>query len=217
VVDLRVCDFVRARLNLWISSGRVAIWRGGNCVDNGCAAAMVESAARSSLRLRSQGGHFVGMDMEHKFGVENLEVDVLLSNWRWLCPNPVTLVARSAFGDLFLRDDAGSVFWLDVAVGSLTKISDSESEFREMAKTDENRQKWFAEADVQAAGQRGLKPDQKQCIAFKTPLVLAKPGVPNPAYIADLYEYVSLLGDVNRQIADLPDGSKVPLEIEPSE
>lgn len=84
-----------------------------------------------------------------------------------------------------------------------------------MALAIENREEWFAESDVQAAERRGLKPIGAQCIGFKTPIVVAKPGVPNPPYIADLYEYVSLLGDVNRQIAELPDGSKVRFELEP--
>jgi hypothetical protein len=43
--------------------------------------------------------------------------------------------------------------------------------------------------------------------------VLAERGTPNAPYIADLYEYVSMLGDVNRQIAHLPDGTKVRLQV----
>ena len=40
-----------------------------------------------------------------------------------------------------------------------------------------------------------------------------KTGTLNPPYIADLYEHVSLPGDVNRQIAHLPDGTTVRLPV----
>jgi hypothetical protein len=43
--------------------------------------------------------------------------------------------------------------------------------------------------------------------------VFAESGAANPAYLVDLYENVSLLGDLNRQISSLPDGSKVRLRV----
>jgi hypothetical protein len=153
--------------------------------------------------------------MDPCFAVEHLELERLLADWRWLCRSPMVLVARNAFGDLFLRDDAGAVFWLNVAVGKLTKVSDCEANFHELASTAQKRQEWFAEADVQAAAKRGLEPNSLQCIGFKIPLVFAQSGSPDNAYVADLYEYVSFLGDLNRQIATLPDGSKVQLRVKP--
>jgi hypothetical protein len=160
------------------------------------------------MRGNIVGSHFV---------VQHLEIERLLAEWRWLCPRAMTLVARTAFGDLFLRDEAGAVFWLDIAIGKLTEVSNSEENFRQMAETREKREGWFAEADVRAAEKSGLKPGPSQCIGFKVPLVLAERGASNPAYIADLYEYVSFLGDLNRQISDLPDGSKVQLRVTPPE
>jgi hypothetical protein len=153
--------------------------------------------------------------MKQWFLVDHLEVERLLSEWRWLCPHRMALVARTAFGDLFLRNEVGVVFWLDIAVGKLTKVADSEAQFREMAETTEKRQEWFAEPDVQASSNRGLTPNASQCIGFTVPLVLAESGSFRTPYIADLYEYVSFLGDLNRQISDLPNGAKVRLRVEP--
>jgi hypothetical protein len=151
--------------------------------------------------------------MESYFLVEHLDVDRLLSEWRWLCPQPMALVARSAFGDLFLRDKAGKIFKLDVAIGQMNEVAESETEFRNLAVPKEKREQWFAESDELAAMERGLKPNQDQCVAFKTPIIFAESGTPNNAYVASLYEQVSFLGDLNRQIAELPDGSKVQLRI----
>ena len=90
------------------------------------------------------------------FSVDHLDVERLLSEWRWLCPHQMALVARNAFGDLFLRDKQGAVFWLDAAVGRLTKVARSEAAFRELAETTEKRVEWFDEPSVHASAERGL-------------------------------------------------------------
>ena len=151
--------------------------------------------------------------MENWFVVGQLDIERLLADWRWLCPKPMTLLARSAFGDLFLRDESGEVFGLDVAAGKLTKIADSEAEFRELAASQEKRAEWFRESAEQSALARGLKPDATQCIGFSVPIIFAESGSPDTPYVADLYEHISFLGDLNRQISSLPDGAKVRLRV----
>jgi hypothetical protein len=137
----------------------------------------------------------------------------LLVDWLWLCKEPMALLARNAFRDLFLRDESGHVHQLDVAIGNLTKVADSEAQFRELALSVERQEEWFAVADEKAAIARGLEPNKTQCIGFSVPLVFAESGTSDTAYVADLYEHVSFLGDLNRQIADLPEGAKVRLRI----
>jgi hypothetical protein len=154
--------------------------------------------------------------MENWFGVAHLDVERLLVEWRWLCSKPMTLIARNAYADLFLRDESGEIYQLDVAVGKLAKVADSEAQFHELATTPEKRTEWFAEVDEQAAAARGLKPTVTQCIGFSVPLVFAQGGSPNNTpYVVDLYEHVSFLGDLHRQISDVPDGGKVRLVIAP--
>jgi len=64
-----------------------------------------------------------------------------------------------------------------------------------------------------AFGKRGLNPGMSQCIGFSVPAVFAEGGRPETAYVADLYDYVSFLGDLHRQILDLRDGSQVQLRV----
>jgi hypothetical protein len=142
-------------------------------------------------------------DMADWFAVESLDVEQLLGEWRWLCAGAVSLIARDAFGDLFLRDSEGLIFRLDVAIGKLVKVADSEAQFRELATG--KREEWFAESDEASAAAQGLKPKMNECIGFTLPIVLRSTSTkPTSPYIADLYEYVSFLGDFNRQIAGLP-------------
>ena len=93
--------------------------------------------------------------IEQAFHVDDLSVDQLLVDWRWLCSEPVSLVARNVFGDLFLRNVEGKVLWLQVAVGKLSEITDSESQFRDLLKQDTNRETWLAETDAHAIAERG--------------------------------------------------------------
>jgi hypothetical protein len=132
------------------------------------------------------------------FPVNHLDVERLLGNWRWLCPNKMRLVARGAFGDLFLCDEEGQVFWLDVGGGVITKLTDSQSRFQACLKVDELREHWFGERDEWGAATRGFVPDPDQCIAFTHPLVFKGSGTGNTIYLVDLYEGVSFLGDLHR-------------------
>jgi hypothetical protein len=148
------------------------------------------------------------------FPVDHLDVERLLTEWRWLCPQKLQLISRSAFGDLVLCDHKGCVYHLDVDVGQIIKITDTEDQFRTMFQDAEFREKWFSEADEREAALRGLIPNADQCIAFSTPLVL-KTGMDAKPYIADLYECVSFLGDINEQIRNLPDGTEITFKFGP--
>jgi hypothetical protein len=79
------------------------------------------------------------------------------------------LVAGNAYADQFLCDETGDLFRLDIAVGKLTKVADSEAQFRELAEAKEKREECFAESDEQAAAARGLKPNANECIGFSMP------------------------------------------------
>src|SRR5258708_21187172 len=149
--------------------------------------------------------------MERYFLVDHLDVDRLLSEWRWLCPQPMALVARSAFGDLFLRDEAGKICKLDIAIGQLNEVASSETQFRELARTKEKREEWFAESDELAAMERSLRPNLEQCVAFKTPILFAVAGTSNNAYDGSLLKQFYSLGDLNCLLYEFPVGSHMPL------
>lgn len=152
--------------------------------------------------------------MERPFNIEQLDVDRLLEQWRWLSSDPMTLVARNGFGDMFLRTTKGTILWLNVGDGILTEIAESELDFENALAESAKRELWFAEQQLAAFAENGLKPNDLQCVGFKTPVVFAESAnVPKNAYIADLYEQVSFLGDLHRQIADSPNGAKVRLKV----
>ncbi|HLW54906.1 MAG TPA: hypothetical protein VKW06_18870 [Candidatus Angelobacter sp.] len=147
------------------------------------------------------------------FQVSHLDVERLLAEWRWLCPGPMTLVARNAFADLFLRDAQGHIFRLDVGLGQLTRVAESETEFRERAKTPDKREEWFAESDEKAAAARGFTPDANESISLSIPIIFKEAGSPDTVYVAEIYDTLSFMGSLHRQVAGLPDGTKVRLKV----
>ena len=76
-----------------------------------------------------------------------------------------------------------------------------------------NAESGFEKLAEQSAWARGLKPGATQCIGFSVPLIFAESGSPDTPYVADLYEHISFLGDLNRQISSLPDGAKVRVRV----
>jgi hypothetical protein len=151
--------------------------------------------------------------MEHCFQVQHLDIEKLLTEWRWLCPEEVRLLARNVFGDLFLITESGQVFRLDVSVGRLESVADSEEQFLELAGVPDNRHAWLAEKEEEAFAAKGLVAGADQCIGFDIPLVFAADRRASKPYILDIYENLSFLGDLHKQIAEVPDGSKIKLRI----
>jgi hypothetical protein len=152
--------------------------------------------------------------VEKWLGADDLEIERLLSDWRWLCPAKMSLLAKNLFGELFLTDETGVVLWLNTTVGKLSKVANSGAEFLELANTSRKRQEWFVEQEVVVYADRGLVPSSSQCIGFGVPAVFAEGGTPETAYVADIYEYVSFLGDLHQQLLASPDGSKVRLHVD---
>jgi hypothetical protein len=83
----------------------------------------------------------------------------------------------------------GRIFWLNVACGTLTEVAESESSFKNSLEQSAKRELWFAEQQMERLAENGLKPNDLQCIGFKTPVVFAESAnVPDNAYVADLYK-----------------------------
>lgn len=153
--------------------------------------------------------------MAYSGDVEILDGERLLRTWRWLCPQPLMLIDKNAFGDLFLCDQSGRIHKLGVGSGEFVPVAESVSEFNELANTPEKQEEWFEQSSAEAASERGLIPGPGQCIAFSIPVVFGEGGGLDSAYIADVYDHLGFLGDLHHQIANMSDGTKVRLAIGP--
>lgn len=148
------------------------------------------------------------------FDVEGISVEPLLHEWRWLFEGEFQLLAVNAFGDLFLVDAQDKVYRLDVTGGTISVVASSTREFFDAANDVNEKREWLLDRLEQEAAQKGLRPSKGQCIGYKVPPVFKESVTTQQnAYVADLYEYVSFMGDVHEQINDVPDGSQVRVKI----
>jgi hypothetical protein len=147
------------------------------------------------------------------FAVDHLDVERLLKEWRWLYPHPVRLIARDAFGNLFLEDQGGRVLRLEIHGGEVREIASSRGIFDEGVQDPVLRDDWFGTVDEASGAERGLVPGPLQAITFAIPIVFKQGGYAANAYIGELYEAVSFLGDLHHQIHELPDGAQVRLRV----
>jgi hypothetical protein len=149
------------------------------------------------------------------FDVDGLSVEKLLEEWRWLCSGNLRLIAVDAFADLFFEDSESAIMRLDTTIGRLDRIAGSAEEFVRLTQGSQHRKKWFCEDVAVALAEQGFDPAKGKCIAYKTPIVFAgSTGHASNVYIADLYEYVSFLGDLHFQMKDVPDGGKIRLIVD---
>lgn len=138
-----------------------------------------------------------------------VDLDGLLSDWRWLVDESYHPVVISALGDLFLRHDDGRIFWLSSGWGQLTEVAGDSGEFKQLMIKSENADTWFMPnlvGDILAEGQR-LR--QGECFGCKVPPALGGEFEPDNFEATDLMVHFSILGQLHRQIKDLPPGASI--------
>lgn len=138
-----------------------------------------------------------------------VDLPSLLSEWRWLVNETYEPVVISALGDLFLRDAAGQIFWLDVAWGELTQVAVSGEEFKQLMVQPDNANQWFVPqlvGDLLASGKH-LGPGE--CFSYVKPPILGGKIEPDNFEATDLQVHFSVLGQIHRQVKDLPPGTPI--------
>jgi hypothetical protein len=149
--------------------------------------------------------------------VRNISLDRLLRDWCWLCSEQYQLVDINDFGDLFLRLPSGKVGMLDLQEGRLVDIAPSVEEFDAARQLNSNHRDCYFDDVSQQLQDRGLRLEEGKIFGYKTPLCFKESAERSDnIYVADIYEYVSFMGTVHKQINDLPEGAKVRLVVEKS-
>ena len=119
----------------------------------------------------------------------------------------------SAIGDVFFEVQAGTVWWLSTATGSLEQVAESRDKFRELLGT-EKADEWFLPGLVEALRSSGKILTTDQCYTYAILPVFAEGTFSvenmNPVSAAEHY---SLAGNVHESIRQLPEGAKVQVTV----
>jgi hypothetical protein len=146
---------------------------------------------------------------------EDLADPALLASWRWLIGDDKSAIAVSASGDVFLKDQAGIVHWLDCGAATVKPIAKSEAEFESFATDPAKAEYYFMVSHVESLEAAGIPLASGECYSFlQLPIVGGKYEAAN-RFAIDYKQHVGFSGWFNDQIKDYPDGTKVKTKIVP--
>ncbi|HEX5781278.1 MAG TPA: T6SS immunity protein Tdi1 domain-containing protein [Solirubrobacteraceae bacterium] len=141
---------------------------------------------------------------------EHVDRAALLADWEWLIGPHRLPILITALGHAFVQDTGdGTVHQLDTVFGVVEQVAASEDELRALLGDREfviERLTAHLVADLRSAG---LVLGPGQVYSFKTPPALGGAVAVDNAEIADLEVHLSLIGQLHRQIADLPEGTPI--------
>jgi hypothetical protein len=140
----------------------------------------------------------------------------LLADWAWLLPPGAAVWLDNRFGDLFLVMPGGSVHALDLGAGTLTKLSQSREDFCEKVVEEGNADQWLMVPLVDELVADGLVPGPGQCYGFKVPPLLGGAYAVENAAVLPVAEYLGFCGSLHRQVAAVPDGGHIVIDIHDS-
>jgi hypothetical protein len=142
-------------------------------------------------------------------GFQKPGADDLLSDWRWLIGDSMRLHLVSAIGDMFLANTTGQVFWLDTGTGQLQQIAESVDEFQRLRQQQEQADRWFIPQLVGGLIASGVRLSPGQCFNYKKPPILGGQIEPANFEPTDLSVHFSVLGQIHKQVMELPPGTKI--------
>jgi hypothetical protein len=133
----------------------------------------------------------------------------LLEPWDWLLPHPAEVFIVTALGDALFSNSAGEVLWLDVGAGEVLRVADDRAKFDEVMNTqDAIADVYLPDLTCELLKEHG--PLAKgTCFSLVIPYSLGgKPELAN-FQIMEIGAHFRSLAKIQRQIADLPVGTKI--------
>lgn len=140
---------------------------------------------------------------------EHENVPRLLSEWHWIVPAAATPLFISALGDWVFGHPDGSLWKLCLLEGDYQQIARDAAEYNALNKSVEwLEQTFLAGWQVIAAG-HGMQPGKDECLCWKVhPALGGRFEVAN-LQIMDMAVYQSLMGQLHRQLRQLPPGAQI--------
>jgi len=139
-----------------------------------------------------------------------IDVDSLLDDWQWLLGGRrYTVVRATAMGDLFLEDSAGGFHLLDMIDGKVRPLADSEAELWEAVTGREGRKTVLATFVVRGLREAGLTLKPGECYSPDQPPILGGTRSNENLRPCDIRVHASIMGQVHRQVRDLPAGTRI--------
>jgi hypothetical protein len=146
--------------------------------------------------------------------INKIDLDDILSWWRWRMAEMQGVVTISALGDIFFLGQDEAVYWLRTDTGDFTKVADSLEQYRQFLSDEEKIDNWFLPLLVEKLLAAGKTLKENEVYSYKIlPVIGGEYSVDN-IEPTDMSVHFAFSGQICEQIKDLPDGTKVNIKYE---
>ncbi|MEU8899013.1 T6SS immunity protein Tdi1 domain-containing protein [Nocardia sp. NPDC048505] len=150
------------------------------------------------------------MELIKSFTTEQFES--ALASWEWIGLADKTPLCASIFGDVFF-DSADGLWWLDTLNGELTRPWDNADDLAKDLDTADGMEQYLLASLAAATAETGLVPAENEVYDFAHPPILGGELEVANVQVTDFVASVNIAGQIHQQIADLPPGATVDLDI----
>jgi hypothetical protein len=137
----------------------------------------------------------------------------LFSGWTAALPPSFTVWLVNRFGDVFAVFEDGSVHMLDVGTGAIQRLADSRDDFAAKIDAVGNANNWLMIPLVDQCVAAGLTLSQDQCYGYKIPPILGGKYTVENVSPTSLSVHYSRLAHIFRQTKNLPDGTRIKMDV----
>ena len=137
-----------------------------------------------------------------------LDRNSLLGEWAWLVGAQLPVLITKA-GDAFLQDsETGNVNFLDTVEGTLELVANNGEQFEQLLTQADFVMKYFSVNLIAPLMKRGSIPDGHLYSWKKAPVLGGEYNRSN-LEATDIKVHFSILGQIWRQVNDLPEGTEI--------
>jgi len=146
--------------------------------------------------------------------ISSIDIEDILSCWKWKVADVKAVAAMSVIGDLFLIGQDNAVYWLQTDGGAFTKVADDLQQFRPHLNDDDKVDNWFLALLVEQLLAAGKTLKENEVYSFKKPPVLGGDYSAGNIEPTDMSILFGFAGQISEQIKDLHQGTKVNIKFE---
>jgi hypothetical protein len=139
-----------------------------------------------------------------------------LASWTWLLPDSSEPVLLTALGDLFVTNTEGDISFLDTATGTVDLVAHTLDEWKHLLQRSERIDYWFQPTFVAALFESGYTLAPEEVFSPTHPPVLGGKQVVENYSPSHWLAHYHVMGQIHRQVKDLPPGTKITkFQVEP--
>ena len=146
--------------------------------------------------------------------ISNVDIDDILSCWKWLLIDKQAVVTISCLGDIFLLGLDDAIYWLQTDRGDLIKVADTLEQYQQFLTDEEKIDNWFLPLLIEKLLAAGKTIKGNEVYSYKKlPVIGGEYSVDN-IEPTDISVHFAFSGQICEQIKSLPDGTKVNIKYE---